>query len=53
MIERTSKEMESDDSLQKAIWRWQSRFMFRRQAPYEILKPKFEQEGASLLSEDK
>ena len=45
MIERTAEEMTSDDAMQKAIWKWQSRFLFRRQAPQEILKPNGDQEG--------
>ena len=45
MIERTAEEMTTDDAMQKAIWKWQSRFLFRRQAPQEILKPNDDQMG--------
>ncbi len=45
MIERTAEEMVTDDALQNAIWKWQSRFMFRRQAPQEILKPNIDAEN--------
>ena len=30
MIQRTADEMMTDDAMQKAIWKWKSRFLFRR-----------------------
>lgn len=33
MIDKTAEEMKSDEQMQRAIWKWQSRFLFRRQAP--------------------
>ena len=38
MIDKTVDAMKEDDQMQKALWKWQSRFLFRRQAPQEILK---------------
>ena len=33
MAKKVTEVMVEDDSLQRAIWKWQSRFLFRRQAP--------------------
>ena len=38
MAQKVTDAMIEDDSLQKALWKWQSRFLFRRQAPQEIIK---------------
>ena len=38
MIDKTASEMKTDEQLQMTLWKWQSRFLFRRQAPQEILK---------------
>ena len=38
MIDKTAAAMKEDDQMQKALWKWQSRFLFRRQAPQELLK---------------
>lgn len=39
MLKKVFDEMQSDQACQEAIWRWQTRFMHRRQAPQEILQP--------------
>ena len=39
MLKRVYEEMTSETACQEAIWKWQSRFMHRRQAPQEILRP--------------
>lgn len=42
MTKKVTEVMVEDDSLQRAIWKWQSRFLFRRQAPQEVLKTNIE-----------
>ena len=42
MIDKLANSMKQDDQLQQAIWKWQSRFLFRRQIPQEILKTNLE-----------
>lgn len=39
MLKRVFEEMSSETACQEAIWKWQARFMHRRQAPQEILQP--------------
>lgn len=39
MLKKVFDELQSDQACQEAVWRWQSRFMHRRQAPQEILQP--------------
>ena len=38
MIDKTYKAMKDDKQMQKALWKWQSRFMYRGHPPQEILK---------------
>jgi len=39
MVDKICNELKSDDQFQGVLDKWQSRFLFRRQAPQEILKP--------------
>jgi len=48
MIDRVAEAMKGEN-MQQTLWKWQSRFLFRRQAPQEILnanEPEYEQEGS-------
>ena len=38
MIDKAAAAMKEDDQMQRAIWKWQSRFLFRRQPPQEIIR---------------
>ena len=46
MVDRVAEAMKKDKQMQQAIWKWQSRFMFRRQAPQEIINHDEEEDFA-------
>ena len=50
LLKKVFDEIQSDAACQQTIWKWQTRFMHRRQAPQEILQPN-SAEDAGLLDD--